>query len=206
MENVEIEGLCPECGKNPCECEGKCKCGGKCKCEGGCKCGKGGCCCCEHETIVNPDDAPVMHIIEPEPEVECPYSIEQFLGTLQQSVVEGWRYHLKTSKYSAHVALNDYYDEALEAVDGLIEGWIAAHEKPETYENVLNGEDYADPLEYFAELKKMVVCCRAKHLKDDTALESAADDIISLIDSTVYKLRELTESHVMSFANFVALH
>lgn len=40
---------------------------------------------------------------------------------LQDSVLHSWKLHLKTKKYYIHVILEEYYDEALDIIDGLIE-------------------------------------------------------------------------------------
>ena len=37
--------------------------------------------------------------------------IEEFFGTLQQSMVETWRSHLMTNKYSEHIALDEFYSD-----------------------------------------------------------------------------------------------
>ena len=38
-------------------------------------------------------------------------TIEELFGTLQQSVVSTWRKHLRTAKYSKHMALDKFYNE-----------------------------------------------------------------------------------------------
>ena len=38
-------------------------------------------------------------------------TIEEFFGTLQESVVTTWRKHLKTKKCSNHMALDEYYKD-----------------------------------------------------------------------------------------------
>ena len=58
-------------------------------------------------------------------------TIEEFFGTLQQSVVEEWRKHLKTSKYSKHMALDEFYTEMPEKVDKLIEDYQGINGKVE---------------------------------------------------------------------------
>ena len=35
-------------------------------------------------------------------------TIEELFGTLQQSVVASWRKHLRTAKYSKHIALDEF--------------------------------------------------------------------------------------------------
>lgn len=38
-------------------------------------------------------------------------TIEELFGTLQMSVVAGWRKHLKSAKYGKHIALQEFYEE-----------------------------------------------------------------------------------------------
>lgn len=129
-------------------------------------------------------------------------SIEQFFGTLQQSMVESWKSHLKTSKYSEHIALDEYYSEIVDKVDSLIENWMGIHEKIEDYENLLNLDRY-DSIEYFEQLREIVV--EGRSLMDSSELESNVDDILGLIDRTLYKLKNLTESKVTSLSNYAKL-
>ena len=56
---------------------------------------------------------------------------EEFFGTLLQSVTEGHKAHLKTSKYSDHMALDEFYDEMTELVDALIEHYQGINGKIE---------------------------------------------------------------------------
>ena len=128
--------------------------------------------------------------------------IEELFGTLQQSMVEAWRSHLKTNKYSAHIALDEYYIDIVDKVDALIENWMAMHDKVEEYVNILDEEDY-EALSYMEELRE--VCVEGRELMDSPELESAMDDILSLIDRTIYKLRELTESKITPLSKYIKL-
>lgn len=119
-------------------------------------------------------------------------TIEELFGTLQQSVVATWRKHLKTKKYSSHMALDDYYKDAPELIDTLIENWQGAHEKVEDYKNVLDGKEYDTAVDYLTDLRK--TCKDGAELLDSSELKSDLDAILSLIDSTIYKLRELKEN------------
>lgn len=125
--------------------------------------------------------------------------IEEFFGTLQQSMVETWRNHLMTNKYSEHIALDEFYSDIVDKVDALIENWMGTHEKIEEYLNLLEG-DY-EALEYMEELRKVVV--EGRELMDSPELESCVDDILGLIDRTIYKLRELTESKVTPLNKYI---
>ena len=118
-------------------------------------------------------------------------TIEEFFGTLQESVVMTWRKHLKTKKYSSHMALDEYYKEAPELIDALIEAWQGAHEKVEDYVNLLKGKEFDTAVDYLTELRKITK--EGRELMDSSELESDVDSILSLIDGVIYKLKELKE-------------
>ena len=121
-------------------------------------------------------------------------TIEELFGTLQQATVASWRKHLRTAKYAKHEALDEFYKELPEKVDALIEGYMGAHGKKITkFENILKSSNM-NTLKYLQELKK--VCKEGYDLLDDNEeLESLLDDIVNLINSTLYKVKELAESH-----------
>ena len=124
----------------------------------------------------------------------CPEAntIGEFFGTLQQSVVKTWREHLKTNKYSSHMALDEFYKEMPEKVDAFIESYMGKYGKVEGYQNVMV-EDM-DAVRYLETLRNFVKCGSEKFInKEDTELLSCIDDILNQIDSTLYKLKELNE-------------
>lgn len=130
-------------------------------------------------------------------------TIEEFLGTLQQSSVETWREHLKTNKYSAHMALDEFYKEIPEKVDTLIEDYMGVYGKLDEYKNVMTTEK-TEAVDYLKNLRVFVLDSREKLIdKNDTELWSDIDDIVSLIDSTLYKLKELKESSSKSLKDFL---
>ena len=119
--------------------------------------------------------------------------IEELFGTLQQSIIGAWRKHLKTSKYSKHIALDEFYEEMPELVDTLIEDYMGyAHKKIDDFECILDAEDY-NVLEYLESLRELCLDGYELLPKDTPELKSDLDAIVSLIDSTMYKIRELKE-------------
>ena len=120
--------------------------------------------------------------------------IEELFGTLQQATVASWRKHLRTAKYAKHEALDEFYKELPEKVDALIEGYMGAHGKKITkFENILTSSNM-NTLKYLQERKK--VCKQGYDLLDENEeLEGLLDDIVNLINSTLYKVKELAESH-----------
>lgn len=131
-------------------------------------------------------------------------TINEYFGTLQQSVLDTWREHLKTSKHNVHVILNDFYEDMPEKVDTLIEAWMSHNGKVEDYKNVLEPKDM-EPIAYLEQLRKFTKDGRS--LMKESELESMVDDILGLIDSTLYKLKELTKTNegffMKSLSNYI---
>lgn len=129
-------------------------------------------------------------------------TIEELFGTLQMSVVAGWRKHLRSAKYGKHMALDEFYKEMPEKVDDLIEAYMGAYgKKIGAFQNILSSSNM-NTLKYLQELKK--VCKEGYDLLDDNEeLEGLLDDIINLINSTLYKVKELSESNMMDLSDFI---
>lgn len=129
-------------------------------------------------------------------------TIEELFGTLQQSTVATWRKHLRTAKYGKHEALDEFYKEMPEKVDALIEAWMGAHgKKVKGYENLLHASNM-NTLKYLTELKK--VCKDGYELMgDNDELKGLLDDIVNLINSTLYKVKELSESTLVSLSDYI---
>ena len=120
-------------------------------------------------------------------------TVEELFGTLQQSIVGAWRKHLRTAKYGKHEALDEFYKEMPDKVDALIEAWMGANgKKIGKFENKLDSANY-NTLKYLGELKKI---CKQGYdvLGENDELKSLLDDIVNLINSTLYKVKELSES------------
>jgi hypothetical protein len=122
-------------------------------------------------------------------------TIEELFGTLQMAVVAGWRKHLRTAKYAKHAALDRFYKKMPDKVDDLIEAWMGANgKKVGAFQNVLSSSNM-NTLKYLMELKR--VCKEGRPLMNgESELESYLDEIVALIDSTLYKVRELSESEL----------
>ena len=126
---------------------------------------------------------------------------------LQDSVLLSWKMHLKAKKYSTHMILQEYYDDAIDIIDGFIEHYqgICKCEivKCDVRSNIVGGND---PISYFTNLKDYVsdFANDSSNFNDRTfEIKSDIDDLLRLIDSTLYKLTNLTESVIKSFDAFV---
>lgn len=129
-------------------------------------------------------------------------TVEELFGTLQQAVVGSWRKHLRTAKYGKHEALDEFYKEMPEKVDALIEAWMGANgKKIGNFENLLKSANY-NTLSYLKELKKI---CKQGYsiLGDNDELKSLLDDVVNLINSTLYKVKELSESSVIDLKDYL---
>lgn len=120
-------------------------------------------------------------------------TIEELFGTLQMSTVATWRKHLRTAKYGKHEALDEFYKEVPEKVDALIEAWMGAHgKKVGAFQNILSSSNL-NTLKYLGELKR--VCKEGYSLMgENDELKSLMDDIVNQINSTLYKVKELSEN------------
>ena len=118
-------------------------------------------------------------------------NIEEFFGTLQQSTVEAWKKHLKVSEKSEHETLNDFYEDIVDVVDSLIEDYMSIHGKVEEYVNLLSEKEMT-ALEYLETLREFTRESADELLdEDDTELFSDVDNILSVMDTAIYKLKEL---------------
>lgn len=128
-------------------------------------------------------------------------------AVLQDSILYSWKMHLKTKKYYVHLILEEYYEEAFDIVDGLIEHYQGICKCDIIDGNItpdINKSD--DPFTYFTDLKNYLM-----NFLNDTCnfsartleIKSDIDDLLRLIDSTLYKLGNLTESIIKSYDDFV---
>lgn len=116
------------------------------------------------------------------------YTIQEFVLCLLHSQTNAHILHLQSRSYSEHKALQAYYEN----VDGLIDSFVEAYQgKYGIIENYTNDYDKPTPaLEYLVSLNDYVLQARA-NLPQDSELQNIIDEIASLIDSTIYKLRFL---------------
>ena len=122
-------------------------------------------------------------------------TIEELFGTLQQAVVSSGGKHLRAAKYSKHEALNDFYEEMPELVDKLIEDWMGANgRKIKEYTNIIQSKNM-NTLNYLKELRRITKQGYIL-MNGEKELEADLDSIISLIDTTLYKVKELSENRI----------
>lgn len=97
--------------------------------------------------------------------------------------------HWATSSYSEHVALGDFYDGLLDAIDGIIECYQGCYGK---IGNVSPRPFKKDGiLDQIVEMANWLAENRDKIAKKNEILENKLDELGGLFASTVYKLRFL---------------
>lgn len=139
------------------------------------------------------------------------YAFTKLAAVLQDSVLYSWKMHLKAKKYYVHVILEEYYNEAFDLIDALIEHYQGICKCDIIGDNVGNNiiPDMLksdDPYTYFISLKDYLMdfVNDSNNFNEKTLeIKSDIDDLLRLIDSTLYKLGNLTESKIKSFEAFI---
>jgi hypothetical protein len=112
-----------------------------------------------------------------------------FVSTLFHSRTQAHTFHFQTNSFTAHKALNKYYDSIIDLVDSLIESYQGRY-------GILKGyKGMADVLEYdenvvvkYFEALCMYVEKNRPLLPQDSYIQNQVDEIVALIESTKYKL------------------
>jgi hypothetical protein len=117
-----------------------------------------------------------------------PYAL--FIGTLMQSRNQAHVYHLQTNSFAAHKALQEYYEEIVDLIDGLVESYQGRYGILKGYrmEGTIKEDDNA--LMYFEGLSKFVETIRTK-VPQDSYIQNEIDNVVNLVESTKYKLKFL---------------
>lgn len=94
--------------------------------------------------------------------------------------------HLQTTSYAEHKALNNYYDELLDLVDGLLESYMGTVGKRINFK--IPASEYVNPKQHLTQLKQYVMKHRTVFGEENTHLQNIVDEIIALITKTLYLL------------------
>lgn len=116
----------------------------------------------------------------------------KLVSFLMHSRTQAHVFHLQTKSYAEHIALSGYYEGIVVLIDGLIESFQGQYDVVDKYENyaINSYVSNADTIKYFKALMKTVADLRTS-VKDDTHLQNEIDTIVTLITSTLYKLKFL---------------
>ena len=115
--------------------------------------------------------------------------VGEFVLTLLHAATNSHILHLRTKLYPQHVALGEFYAALPDLVDGLAESIQGLTEElidyPEEYFPPI-----VDPLEELQFLKQYVREER-KELPQESEIQNAVDEIATLINQTIYKIKFL---------------
>lgn len=120
-------------------------------------------------------------------------ALNEFVFDLMFFAVQVHAWHLQTGSYAAHIALNDLYDALPGLADGIAEAIIGTNRKLTT-----PTKPYTFILDNVADINGIVAAidsfkARATQLtaNDEVGIANTLADIVTLLDSTVYKLKNL---------------
>lgn len=113
-----------------------------------------------------------------------------FIGTLMQSRNQAHIYHLQTPSYAQHIALQGYYEGIIPLIDGLVESYQGKYGILRDYKMAGTIKEDENPAMYFEGLCKFVEAILPS-LPQDTFLINQYDEVMTLIQSTKYKLKFL---------------
>ena len=119
-----------------------------------------------------------------------PSIIGEFVGTLLHSATIAHIMHLQArgeGSYAKHQALGDYYDNIVETTDSLaeaIQGCMG--EIIEAYPPMF-GNPAVEALDYLKSIREYVIANR-EAISDYSNIQNEIDTIMTLLDSTIYKL------------------
>ena len=116
----------------------------------------------------------------------------QFISTLLASRTQAHIFHLQTPSFAAHKALNEYYEEIVDIIDGIVESYQGKYGIITGYGNVALQEYQSCEgiIAYFTTLCMYVEKSR-QMLCQDSYIQNQIDEVVALINSTIYKFRFL---------------
>jgi hypothetical protein len=122
---------------------------------------------------------------------EIENKFQETISKLLHSRTQSHVFHFQSSSYAEHEALNDYYDEIGDLVDELVESYQGENNVLKKYDNyTLNMyKNTQQVISYFEKLAEDVEDLRS--VTDGNFLQGKLDDVLELINSTIYKLKNL---------------
>lgn len=112
------------------------------------------------------------------------------IGTLMQSRNQAHIYHLQTTSFAQHKALQKYYESVIDLIDGLVESYQGQYGILRGYKMAANIKEDDNPTMYFEGLSKFLEALKPS-LPQDSFLVNQYDEVGALLQSTKYKLKFL---------------
>ena len=120
--------------------------------------------------------------------------MNEYVGTLMQSRTQAHIFHLQTTSYAKHKALNKYYEDIIDVIDALVEsyqgreGILQNIEVPPSIPNMIAGDN---PQVYLKEVLNFVES-NINKMPQYSDLQNVYDEIIALLTKTIYLLTQLS--------------
>jgi len=108
---------------------------------------------------------------------------------LMHSRTQAHVFHLQTTSFAEHKALKKYYDEIVDLIDGFVESYQGKYGIINNYVSfsLMNYTNKQQVIQYFEAL-----CMTVNTLRQDITgsyLDNQVDEMVALINSTLYKLK-----------------
>jgi hypothetical protein len=111
----------------------------------------------------------------------------RYVGLLMNSRTQAHAFHLTTSSFAEHKALQAYYEGIVPLVDAWAEAYMGKYGRLKRVS--LNKRFVKDPAKAKLYFKSLLMRVRAIRLpRGDTYLKNIQDEIVALIRSTLYML------------------
>ena len=120
--------------------------------------------------------------------------MNEYVGTLMQSRNQTHIFHLQTTSYAKHIALQEYYEGIIDLIDSLVESYQGKYEIIKGYKMIGTLDDMETEEDIVDYIERIVRYCELKRekLPQDNFLTNIYDDIDVLLRSTHYKLSQLS--------------
>ena len=99
-------------------------------------------------------------------------------------------FHLMSPSYAQHKALNKFYDNMPDLADEIAETLMGTDGKISGYSSSMTFDNTYNPIGFLNGLRQYVVSTR-ESVSTKTNFINQTDAVLDLIDSTLYKLKEL---------------
>ena len=123
-------------------------------------------------------------------QVKAPVKFSGFISELFHARIQIHIAHVQTKSYAQHIALDSFYNDIVGLTDGLIETWQGRYGIVTGY-TLKNVQDNVNVIFYLTTLLDYINNSRLTLFSDDSDLHNQVDNIKTLINTTIYKLKYL---------------
>lgn len=115
----------------------------------------------------------------------------QLASLLMAARPQGHIYHLQSTRFSEHIALDEFYKGIGKRADAIIEAYQGQYGIIKGYKFEPMREDNM-PVAYLKELRQRITALRYEAVpKEITNIHNEIDNAVTLIDAVIYKLVNL---------------